>query len=107
MVFHWRGWGILVFFVPVVLSLFVLLYFVAADLQGMDGVAATRLLLRLEASALAASALLLWAFFRFRQLRAPGADALFHVPASYWVWPVAGAALVSAVASSLGVDLGP
>lgn len=105
MVLYWRGWGILVFFVPVVLSLFVLLYFVAGDVQSLDGVAATRLLFRLEAFALAVAALFLWAFFRFRQRTAPGADSLFHVAASYWVWLVAGAAVVSATVSSLGLDL--
>ncbi|MCA0301354.1 MAG: hypothetical protein LCH95_03020 [Proteobacteria bacterium] len=107
MILQWRGWGVLVFFVPVVLSLFVLLYFAVADFQQLDGVAATQLLLRLEALALALAAILLGAVFRFRQRTAPGKDALFHVPAGYWVWLVAAAALASAVASSLGLDLGP
>ena len=77
----WRGWGILVFFLPLLWWLVLLAVYMAT------GIANDRVWVPLTIGlALAFSAATLWRFDRYRERVAPGVDHFFFIPTKYCVY---------------------
>ncbi len=89
MVVFWRGWGILVFFIPVVWLIAVLLGVVLSEWHEPDTLKAMAMIYRLCAAAIAAATVNLWLIVRYRERTAPGVDSFIFVPMRYWTYVVA------------------
>ncbi len=89
MVLFWRGWGILVLFVPIAWLIAVLLGIVVSEWHEPDTVKAMAAICRLGAAGLAAATVNLWLVARYRERVAPGADTFIFIPMKYWIYVVA------------------
>jgi hypothetical protein len=99
MIMFWRGWGILVFFVPFVWIFILVGVMIGWDYYEPDPAKAAAMAYRLVALALALATVTLWAISRYRSRVAPSRDEFTFIPMKYWTWVVAAGALAAVVAS--------
>jgi hypothetical protein len=100
MILFWRGWGLLVLFVPLAWLVAVLLGIVVSDWHEPDALKAMATIYRLGAAGLAAATVTLGLLARHRSRTVPaGTDAFLFVPMIYWVYLVGLCVLVLLVIS--------
>ncbi len=99
MIVFWRGYGILVLFVPLFALLGTALLMVALGYYEPDRMKAAAAVYRLGAAALALATVILWAVVRWRNRVAPGVDQFTFIPMKYWTPVIALGALASFIAS--------
>lgn len=100
MVVFWRGWGILVLFVPLVWLLVAALFPVLVlGYHEPDRLRAAAMVYRSGAAGLALATVTLWLVVRYRERVAPGVDQFTFIPMKYWTPVIAFGAIVSFVAS--------
>ena len=99
MVVFWRGWGILVLFVPLIWLLVGALTPVFLDVHVEDHELAAALVYRTGAAALALATVTLWLVTRYRERVAPGVEQFTFIPMKYWTPVIALGALAALVAS--------
>ncbi|MBI3702465.1 MAG: hypothetical protein HY244_01115 [Rhizobiales bacterium] len=105
MVVFWRGYGILVLFVPLIWMLVAALapVFMGFHVEGHDAVAAA--IYRSFAAGLALATVNLWLVVRWRERVAPGVDQFTFIPMKYWTPVIALFALAAFVASFIPAAL--
>lgn len=99
MIVFWRGYGILVLFVPLFALFGAVLLMVALGYHEPDEAKAAAMIYRMGAAALAVSTGILWAVVRWRERVAPGVDEFTFIPMKYWT-PVIGLCALAALVAS-------
>jgi len=99
MVVFWRGWGILVLFVPLFWLLASVFVPIVLDVHLEDSRQAAAMVYRTGAAARALATVTLWLVTRYRERVAPGVDQFTFIPMKYWTPVIALFALAAFVAS--------
>lgn len=86
MVIFWRGWGIIVLFVPFAWIFLLVGLVIAGEYYEPDPAKAAAMVYRMGAAALALSTATLWAVSRYRARVAPGRDQFTLIPMNYWTY---------------------
>jgi hypothetical protein len=99
MVVFWRGWGILVLFVPFAWLFVVVGVMIGWGTYEPDAAKAAATTYRMGALSFLLAALSLYAISHYRSRVAPGVDQFTFIPMRYWTWVVAAGAVAAFVAS--------
>jgi peptidoglycan biosynthesis protein MviN/MurJ (putative lipid II flippase) len=95
----WRGLGVLVLVIPIVIWLAIVFTMMGFDYYEPDTQKAAAMAYRTFAAGCVAGLLVLWPLVRRRNRTAPGVDHLAFVPMRYWL-PILAVVAAAAVAAS-------